>query len=412
MMVALLAIPVSVLAGLTMDFGATFAKRQALAAGADSAALSIINQKRQLVVNNPEIYRTCLTLLTTDPLSTAAKATAVTQVNNNSQYGQAVPASDITAVLSCQGNNLVADVTVDTTVPTTLGGLVGVSTLRANSVAQATIKVGDKAPCGLCVLGHGNHSLQNGTIGITNGGIAFNGNAGSGPNGDLNVDGPTSIAGSWLYPSKGSWVPAPLQNQGPQDDPLGYMSLPPDTTGLAKKSNICTGGPGIYASLTPTMKPCLISGGLYVITGGSQYSGSNDVLGSAATLYFTCQDASGMPRECGVGEGAGASFTGQATLGITAPSTAVNNGIPGVAILADRNYAGVLSFRGNPTSGITGTIYAPGATLDLRGNGATTFTSLIVVKDITFSGTGATLNINYDEALNRPLDPAPQRLTR
>ena len=415
-MVALLAIPVSILTAFTMDFGATYAKRQALSSGADSGALAVINQKRQLVFANPTVYTTCASLLATDPLSTAAKTTVVSQINKNSQYGETVGAANVTAALSCQGSNLVVDVGVDTNVPTTLGRLVGVSSLRANRVAQAVIKVGGKSDCGLCILGNENHDIQNGNVVIAGGNVAFNGSAGSGPNGEVNVTtsgGTTSIEGTWLFPSKGDWTPQPLQNQPTMQDPLAYMKMPPDLTGLMKKTNICSDGPGIYASLSPNTSPCDIGGGMYVITGGTHYSGQTDLVATAATLYFTCQDASGMPRECAAGEGAGADFTGQATLGITAPSTTVKQGIPKIAILADRNYAGTLSFRGNPVGGIVGTVYAKSATLDIRGNGDTTaLTSLLIVKDLTFSGNNATLNISYDGASNITPPPAPQRLTK
>ena len=415
-MVALLAVPVSVLVGFTLDFGVTYAKRQALSSGADSAALAIVNQKRLLVKASPTMYSTCLSLLATDPLSTAAKATAVAQINANSQYGETVAASDVTAALSCQGNNFVVDITVDTNVPTSLGQLVGVSSLRANRAAQAVMKIGGKADCGLCILGKDDHDIQNGNVVINGGDVAFNGNAGSGPNGAVNVTtsgGTTSIEGSWLFPSKGSWTPQPLEGQPGMVDPLAYLDMPPDTSGLTKKTNICTGGPGIYASFAPTSSTCLLTGGLYVITGGTHYSGQNDIIATGVTLYFTCKDASGMPRECAVGEGEDQQLTGQGTLSITAPATTTNRGIPKVAIVADRNYSGALSFRGNPVGGVTGTIYMMGGTLDIRGNGDTTnLTSLLIVKDLTFSGNNATLNINYDASLNITPPPAPQRLTK
>ncbi|WP_157581520.1 TadE/TadG family type IV pilus assembly protein [Phycicoccus sp. Root563] len=416
MMVALLAIPVSILAGLTIDFGMTFAKRQALASGADSGALAITNQLRQMVLANLSTYPTCASVLATDPTSTTAKSTAVNFINRNSQYGESVPASQVSANLSCQGNYLVADVTVDTSVPTALGGLVGVNSLRANRSAQSVLKLSTKADCGLCILGNNNHDIQNGNVVINAGNVAFNGNAGSGPNGEVNVTtsgGTTSIEGTWLYPSKGDWTPQPLQGQPTMDDPLADLPMPPSMAGLTKKTNICSDGPGIYTSLAPNTSPCNIGGGMYVITGGTHYSGQTDLVATGATLYFTCADASGMPRECAAGEGAGADFTGQATLGVSAPTTTVNSGVPKIAILADRNYSGTLSFRGNPVGGITGTIYTVGATLDIRGNGdTTTLTSLLVVKDLTFSGNNATLNITYDGVFNQPPTPVSTRLTR
>ena len=189
--------------------------------------------------------------------------------------------------------------------------------------------------------------------------------------------------------------------------------MPPDLTGLTKKTNICTDGPGIYASFEPTTDPCQLSGGMYVITGGTHYSGQNSIVANGVTLYFTCQDSFGMPRVCGPGEGEDQELTGQGTLGISAPTNTANQGIVGVSILADRNYAGTLSFRGNPVSGISGTIYLKSGTLDIRGNGdTTTATSLIVVDDITFSGNNATLTINYSASSNIVIPSSQLRLTR
>jgi hypothetical protein len=291
-----------------------------------------------------------------------------------------------------------------------------VSSVRANRSAQAVIKIGGKGDCGLCIIGDQDHDIQNGNVDITNGNVAFNGNAGSGPNGEVNVTttgGTISIEGDRLFPSKGEMNPAPLTHQSKMTDPLAFLTMPPDMTGLVKKTNICTDGPGIYASFAPSANPCNLGGGLYVITGGTHYSGQGQVNATAATIYFTCKDGSGWPRECGVGEGEDQELTGQSSLGVTAPITTASRGIPGVALLADRNYAGTLSFRGNPVGGVTGTIYLKSATLDIRGNGdVTTVTSLIVVDDLTFSGNNATLTINYSLSANIKIPPAAPRLTK
>ena len=216
-MVALLAIPVSILVGFTLDFGVTYAKRQALSSGADSAALAIVNQKRLLATANPLLYSTCLSLLATDPLSTGAKATAVTQINANSQYGETVAPSSVTAALSCQGSTLVADVTVDTTVPTSLGQLVGVSGLRANRSAQAVMKLGGKAECGLCMVGNADHDIQNGDVSITRRQrrLQRQRRLRSQRRGQRHHDGRHDEHRGHLgcSPSKGDWTPAPLQNQ-------------------------------------------------------------------------------------------------------------------------------------------------------------------------------------------------------
>ena len=301
-------------------------------------------------------------------------------------------------------------------VGTIFAGVFGRDSVAVGSQAEVAFEPGGKADCGLCIIGDQDHDVQNGNIAIANGNVAFNGNAGSGPNGSVNITttgGSISIEGDRLFPSKGVWNPAPLTQQPETDDPLAFLTMPPSTAGLTKKTNICADGPGIYASLAPSSSPCVLSGGMYVITGGTHYSGQTNVVANGVTLYFTCKDSSGWPRPCGPGEGEDQELTGQGTLGISAPTTTANNGIPGLAILADRNYAGTLSIRGNPTSGLSGTIYMKSATLDIRGNGeTTTASSLIVVDDLTFSGTNATLSINYTASGNVVIPPTRLRLTK
>lgn len=416
---ALLMIPLLILAGFGIDFGNAYTQGQAFVSGSDSGALAIIAKKREMVIAarsvNPLAYPDCASVLATDPGNVAAKATATARINDNAPFGRTIPATSVSTSVTCQGNTLVADVTVNATVQTSLGRMVGVSSIDASKAAQAVTKLGAKADCGLCIVGGADHDIQNGNVDISNGNVAFNGNAGSGPNGEVNVTttgGSISIEGVRLYPTKGEMTPSPLTGQPHIDDPLAFLKMPPDMSGLTKKTNICTDGPGIYASFAPTADPCPLGGGLYVITGGTHYSGQSQVVATGATLYFTCKDASGWPRECGVGEGEDQELTGQSTLSVTAPLTTVNKGIPGVAILADRNYSGMFSFRGNPVGGLTGTIYMKSGTLDIRGNGdTTTATSLIVVEDMTFSGTNATLKINYLQSANIPIPPTSPRLT-
>jgi Flp pilus assembly protein TadG len=137
-MVALLATLLIVLAAFTTDFGLAYAQRQALATGADSAALSIVREAQLQVTKNPAL--TCAQLVTSN--SASANVTALRQVNANSPYGAVLVAGDVTTTLSCVGPSagvLQAAVTVAKPVQTVFGGLVGVSTININRQSAAAL---------------------------------------------------------------------------------------------------------------------------------------------------------------------------------------------------------------------------------------------------------------------------------
>lgn len=132
-------------------------------------------------------------------------------------------------------------------------------------------------------------------------------------------------------------------NQPPIVDPLANLSMP-DYSTLLPKTNSCTQGPGIYASLTAC--PGGMLPGLYVLTGPTHLSGQSDIVAAGVTLYFTCGSPT-VPRTCNTGESGGdLLFTGQGTLAITAPTTRPRP-TKGLSIVADRNNTATFSFRGN-----------------------------------------------------------------
>lgn len=75
-----------------------------------------------------------------------------------------------------------------------------------------------------------------------------------------------------------------------------------------------------------------------------------------------------------------------------------------MTIAADRNNTGTFSLRGTQTTQNTGTIYAKSGTLDVRGNTAVLVPdSLVVVGDVTFSGTVPVFQSSYSSAKNVPV---------
>jgi len=160
-MTALLAVSLIVVAAFTTDFGMAYAQRQALATGADSAALAVIQTEYTTQLNY--LNRTCATALAQDnallPGDPAKASTiALAQVNANAPFGTKIAGSDVvTTTLSCEsgGTVLQVRVVVNRSMKPILGGVVGTSPMNLNREAKAALgvvnSVTDLAPITVCI---------------------------------------------------------------------------------------------------------------------------------------------------------------------------------------------------------------------------------------------------------------------
>ncbi len=413
---AFLLMPFLILAAFVLDFGSSYAQSRAYSAGADSATLAMINEAR--VEGSKVNAKTCAQFRTAFdakyPSAASRKGFAAQLAALNAPTTRTVTAADIsTASVSCQNaSTLRANVAIDAEVATSLGSIVGVPSITAGRAAEAVMGLGGASACGLCIVGDGNHDLQNGDIEAAGTSVSINGTLVSNPQGSVIITSGGSISLQGSKPSKGTFDPAPAVGQPPVSDPFAGLPLPdPATMGLLPGTNSCTGGPGrVYAAIAPcsSMAP-----GLYVFTGTTSLNGNDVVKATGVTMYFVCGTPS-APRRCAEGEDGGEiTSAGNAALTISAPLTSPWTGMPaGFALVADKNNSSTFSFRGNGAAGSTGTIYALSGTLNYRGNGAgDTLDSLVVVGDIDFSGTPSTFKLKYNAANNASLPPAPSRLT-
>jgi Flp pilus assembly protein TadG len=327
--------------------------------------------------------------------------------------------STVTACISFDNGTTPTAVRVkipDRVVRTPFAGIWGVSSVPVSAVAQVGFDTGGLAKCGLCVIGFGNHVLQEGNITVNGASVAINGTlVEHNSNGSITVTGTgEDISLQGAVPTEGTYSPLPvLVNQPPITDPLASLVMP-DYTGFVAKTNSCTQGPGIYVSLTAC--PGGMLPGLYVLTGAS--GGNFGVVGNGVTLYLTCS-TSGVPHTCATtGEkGASIAFSGGGTsyLDITAPVAGQPNA--GLAIVADRNLIDpanntpLLSFGGNGTAN-SGTIYAASGTLAYNGNGSLGTNSLIVVNDISFAGSPSAFVSSYTQDKNVTVPPSLMHLSQ
>jgi hypothetical protein len=279
--------------------------------------------------------------------------------------------------------------------------------------AHAKLSPEVRAKCALCILGSGEHDLQNGEATASGGDITFNGSVSVSSNGLVATDGSINVQNS-ASGSLANYTPDPTTGVNPITDPLAFVALPPDMTGLAPRSNPCADGPGIYGTYNFPNGDCTLSPGLYVIAGGGSTWALNGnvsqlLTGSGVTLYFTCGSPS-TPAPCASGQaGATMDATGNGRIGIRAPTSGP---LQGLAFVMDRASTATFKLAGLAVSSMKGTIYMPRGQLEMNGNGCSNVDSLIVVGDLEMNGNGSCLTSTYVPNDNVAFPPARLRLNR
>ncbi len=267
-------------------------------------------------------------------------------------------------------------------------GIFGTGTIpvSARAVARGAAVSGASSLPGILLLGNTGTTLSgvgNGTVSVTD----PSGYTGSG--GSIYVDstGPTAVSmkgnaattAPSIYIAQTGAAPAGVSatsgtiNMGatPLANPLAYLPAP----------TLSSTFPGITVANLPTItdNTVLTSNTIYIVpSGGISLSGNQSITGTNVMIYVP---------------------TGSITL--------TGNGTVTLSPMTSGPYRGSFSFRtlanssndkmaGNGNMTITGTIYAPAASLEDTGNGTTdVFGSQIVANSLTLKGNG-TVNLKFD----------------
>ena len=286
-------------------------------------------------------------------------------------------------------------------------------------------------PCAICLLGSGLtlDAKSNGDISVTGGSIIVDSTASTvsqaGPNSHITVTVPSGtgyIIGGPAAPdgfdakNSTNYSPSPTYHAA-VPDPLaavpqcgdgapGSTNYCPTNTGSNGTSNGTTLNPGIYTTISGSHT---LNRGIYIVKSGISLSGNDLLQGDGVMIYFAC---SNYPSPCAAGQtGAGMTAVGNGAVRLNAPTAADCTALPsvcnyvGLLMFADRNNTATATFRGNGSNeggshnGSGGTIYMKSGDLDLRGNGFT-LASQIVVGSMTFSGNPSGVVVAYDQDLN------------
>ena len=295
-------------------------------------------------------------------------------------------------------------------VRTSLGGLAGVSNVPISSEARAMLAPGTARSCGLCILGTGISALGNGDVTVTGGSVHSNGTVDSGPNGRMTA-GPPPNTISTSGTCDGNCSPAAIERVALIPDPYATLALPPTAVmaSLSPKTNPCLQGPGIYPALELPNSLCVLSPGLYVMTGTWGMKNNTVLSGVGVTLYGTCGTPT-SPSVCTNGQSGGALDTKNGETQLVAPLTGT---LTGLAIIYDRLNTADLNIQGNGRSFVTGGIYAAKALLDFPGNSCVSVTNgPIIVDSLYGNGNRGCLNLTSLVGATIPAPPAGLSLDR
>ena len=197
-----------------------------------------------------------------------------------------------------------------------------------------------------------------------------------------------------------SFSPAPVTGAASLPDPLAGLPVPvASNLGITSKGSLSLSGsssqtivPGVYSQISASGNAKLtLDPGIYVITGGgftvsgnasvavsgptSSLTGTGVMIYNAGTGYNLASGADG-------GTFGAVTLSGNGTYSLSPPTTGT---YAGVVIFQSRENSKALTISGN-ASGMTGTIYAPAASLAESGNAS--LNAALIVDTLSISGNG------------------------
>ena len=204
--------------------------------------------------------------------------------------------------------------------------------------------------------------------------------------------------GSYNYSDSNDIYPSPITtgaNGGtPIDDPLASLDEPTCTTNGSEAGGVYS--PGNWEG--HDMGGGTYQPGIYCISDSDiSLSGSQSMIGSGVVFYFIDH---------------GMQITGGAGMTLTAPNATASPGClgdpdstsatchyAGIVIYVKRGNTSNIDVRGNGGNALTGTIYAPDATIQAKGGGSnpdeTVMTGQIIAASVMNGGNGS-LDLTYD----------------
>ncbi|RNL79843.1 pilus assembly protein TadG-related protein [Nocardioides marmorisolisilvae] len=404
------------IAALVVDLGLQRDTRREAQTAADASALAAAN--RLYLNGTPDLVNAALVAKNYAWTNFRVPLTAWATCTDNTPL--AVPSASTQCIsFDSATNPLKVRVVLPTRqIDASFTGATGVSRIDVAASARAALVPGLGAGCTICVIGAGT-DVGNLDVRAQGGGsIYVNGTLGSGPHGVLKSEGGgTLTVHSPSIPSNLTISTPVVTNAPNMPDPFDdsiYPTVP--NTAVSSGGNICSGGPGIYMNPTATGAGCTnLQTGLYVIVGGTLNFGALKTGVNGATFYFTCNSRTGSTyraRMCSTEDGADFDLNGNASTVLNAPPPGVTTAgdIPGMLVLFDKTNTASMRLNGTVQPTMSGTLYMPAATFDVRGTADVRFTGQLIVGNLTGNGNG-TLYVTASASLasTKPGTPALDR---
>ncbi len=369
------------MAALAVDVGyARFEKRR-MQTAADSAAVAAA-----YALNTGLNY------------TTAAQSDSSLNGFTNGANGVTVAAQNPPTSGAYAGNNNYVEADVSQTQPTFLLKAIGINSIPVTVRAVAASSSGLACiygldPSGSAILASGSPTVISQCAMLSDSNMTVGGTA--------TVHAAAFyVTGTYSGPGPPQVNPAPTTGDLPASDPLSYLSSP--ATGSCAQNNY-----HVTSHQTVTISAGTYCGGIKVDGGGVLkllpgtyiFNGGGFTVNGSATVESVNSDGS-------VGGGvtiyntysAGNSYSpinldGSATIILTAPTT---GGYAGILFFDDRSISSAQTntINGNSSSTFQGALYFPATTLSFGGSGSTAAYTILVAKDVIFTG-GATFSNNY-----------------
>ena len=192
------------------------------------------------------------------------------------------------------------------------------------------------------------------------------------------------VVGNVTKSGNANFSPAPVTGAAAAADPFALLPPPSPTNVTIYGGETLSGNasatinPGIYSQITVSGNAKLtMNSGTYIIEGGGfTVTGNASVAGSGVVIYNA---GSNYPNSGG--SFGGITLSGNGTFRLSASASGT---YAGVLFFQSHQNTRALSFSGNAMSGMSGTIYAPSASLSMSGNAQ--LQNSLIVDQLNLSG--------------------------
>jgi hypothetical protein len=381
-------------AAVALDGGILLAERRHAQATADAAALAAADDLLNHALSNSGVDSgTAVTSATTAATAngyTEANSTVTVRVYPNNYLGGTHAGTQVPAYY--------AEVTVTYNQARFFSSMWGSSSvpISARAVARGQWTASGPAILALDPTDSGTIlTTGNGAIDVTGGGSIVDNSSSSSAitvNGKhAAVEDPGGVytsGGSPGYSGSGTVSPAPTVNQPPTPDPLRFLpepSQPANAASPTTSNGTTTYYPGYYPSglsLSGNYGSVVFQPGTYYMNGPFSINGnpSTSVAGSGVMIFI---DANASLK-----------IAGNGSVALSPPTSGVYQNI---TFFQSRNNSSEVDITGNGSFSLSGTIYAPDATVSATGNGDTLASQIIAYQvQNKGAGNGGGINVVYD----------------